>query len=245
MYVLQKCVFGKNLTVQGAAGLCKGRAKLNRWIVFRWISTVPWSAARFQPTRMIPFFFFSNFDFGWVYWNADRCCNRKGVSLYYLMFVKILLLLLLLTGTRLSLGGSGYFTCLQNMKLVTTKFKSGGLQEKHVVATWNLGNHLSTNHNYDGDDDYDDDDNVGNDTCRIWDLKYMLNQISISDFDAVCIDIYLTKIRRRTLPQSAVWHVGSTNRQAIHRCKSTRPKQIISCVHQRKECRVFILFQIA
>jgi len=25
------------------------------------------------------------------------------------------------------------------MKLVTTKFKSGGLREKHVVATWNLG----------------------------------------------------------------------------------------------------------
>ena len=40
-------------------------------------------------------------------------------------------------------GGSGYFTCKQNMKLVTTKFKSGGLHEKHVVATWNLGNHLS------------------------------------------------------------------------------------------------------
>jgi len=29
------------------------------------------------------------------------------------------------------------------MKLVTNKFKSGGLREKHVVATWNLGNHLS------------------------------------------------------------------------------------------------------
>jgi len=29
------------------------------------------------------------------------------------------------------------------MKLVTTKFKSGGLHEKQVVATWNLGNHLS------------------------------------------------------------------------------------------------------
>jgi len=40
-------------------------------------------------------------------------------------------------------GGSGYFTCKQNVKLVTTKFKSGGLHEKHVVATWNLGNHLS------------------------------------------------------------------------------------------------------
>ena len=28
------------------------------------------------------------------------------------------------------------------MKLVTTKFKSEGLHEKHVVATWNFGNHL-------------------------------------------------------------------------------------------------------
>ena len=43
----------------------------------------------------------------------------------------------------MSPGGSGYFTCKQNMKLVTTKFKSEGLHEKHVVATWNLENHLS------------------------------------------------------------------------------------------------------
>ena len=43
----------------------------------------------------------------------------------------------------MSPSGSGYFTCIQNMKLVTNKFKSGGLHEKHVVATWNLGNHLS------------------------------------------------------------------------------------------------------
>jgi hypothetical protein len=28
-------------------------------------------------------------------------------------------------------------------KLVTNKFKSGGLREKHVVATWNVGNRLS------------------------------------------------------------------------------------------------------
>jgi len=28
------------------------------------------------------------------------------------------------------------------MKLVTTEFKSGGIHEKHVVATWILGNHL-------------------------------------------------------------------------------------------------------
>ena len=49
----------------------------------------------------------------------------------------------LLTAIGLSPGGSGYFTCKQNMKFVTTRFKSGGLHEKHVVATWNVGNHLS------------------------------------------------------------------------------------------------------
>ena len=49
----------------------------------------------------------------------------------------------LFTAIGLLSGGSGYFTCKQNMKLFTTKFKSGGLHEKHVVATWNLGNHFS------------------------------------------------------------------------------------------------------
>ena len=39
-------------------------------------------------------------------------------------------------------GGSGYFTCIQNMKLFTTEVKSGGLHEKHVVGNWNFGNHL-------------------------------------------------------------------------------------------------------
>jgi len=49
----------------------------------------------------------------------------------------------LFTAIGLLHGGSGYFTCKQNMKLATTRFKLGGLHEKHVVATWNLGNHLS------------------------------------------------------------------------------------------------------
>ena len=49
----------------------------------------------------------------------------------------------LFTAIGLLPGGSGYFTCIQNMKLVTNKFKSGGLHEKHVVATWNVGNRLS------------------------------------------------------------------------------------------------------
>jgi hypothetical protein len=35
-------------------------------------------------------------------------------------------------------SGSGYFTCKQNMKSVASKFKLGGIHEKHVVATRNL-----------------------------------------------------------------------------------------------------------
>jgi len=57
--------------------------------------------------------------------------------------ILLLLLLLLLTAIWLLPGGSGYFTCKQNMKSITTEFKSGGLHEKHVVATWNVGNRLS------------------------------------------------------------------------------------------------------
>ena len=58
-------------------------------------------------------------------------------------FVIFIIIIYLFTAIGLLPGGSGYFTCIQNMKLVTTRFKSGGLHEKHVVATWNLGNHLS------------------------------------------------------------------------------------------------------
>jgi len=39
------------------------------------------------------------------------------------LYLLLLLLLLLLTAIGLSPGGSGYFTCKQTTKLVTTKFK--------------------------------------------------------------------------------------------------------------------------
>ena len=55
----------------------------------------------------------------------------------------IIIIIIIIIEIGLSPGGSDYFTCIQNMKLVTTEFKSGGLHEKHVVATWNVGNHLS------------------------------------------------------------------------------------------------------
>ena len=55
-----------------------------------------------------------------------RCSNNNNNNNIYL----------------LQLGG--YFTCMQNLKLATTKCKSAGLDEKHAVATWNVGNHLCT-----------------------------------------------------------------------------------------------------
>ena len=61
----------------------------------------------------------------------------------YIIIIIIYLFIYLFTAFGLLPGGSGYCTCKQNMKLVTTKFKSGGLHEKHVVATWNVGNRLS------------------------------------------------------------------------------------------------------
>jgi len=60
-----------------------------------------------------------------------------------MMIIIIIIIIYLFTTIGLLPVCSGYFTCKQNMKLVTTKFKSRGLHEKHVVATWNLGNHLS------------------------------------------------------------------------------------------------------
>ena len=72
---------------------------------------------------------------------AKKVCTRcLGVGRQADILV---IIIYLFTAIGLSPGGSGYFTCKQNMKLVTTIFKSGGLHEKHVVATWNLGNYLS------------------------------------------------------------------------------------------------------
>ena len=71
------------------------------------------------------------------------CFNKVNLSEILLVHKRILLLLLLLllllTAIGLSPSGSGYFACIQNMKLVTNKFKSGGLHEKHVEAMIHCG----------------------------------------------------------------------------------------------------------
>jgi len=87
--------------------------------------------------------------FKWLVWlhHSASIADFIGISAYniilYYIITIIYLLIYLLTAIGLSPGGSGYFTCIQNMKLVTNTFKSGGLLEKPVVATWNVGNRLS------------------------------------------------------------------------------------------------------
>ena len=51
----------------------------------------------------------------------------------YMYINNNIIIVYLFTAIGLLPGGSGYFTCKQNMKLVTTKFRWGGLHEKHVV----------------------------------------------------------------------------------------------------------------
>ena len=76
---------------------------------------------------------------GVVFQNTYCACPR----VFHFAYFRSLNIIYLFTAIGLLPGGSGYFTCKQNLKFFTIKFKPGGLHEKHVVATWNLGNHLS------------------------------------------------------------------------------------------------------
>ena len=60
-----------------------------------------------------------------------------------MIIIIIIIIIIILTAIGFSPGGSGYFTCTQILKKVTRKFKSEGQHERHVVATWKLGNRLS------------------------------------------------------------------------------------------------------
>jgi len=66
-----------------------------------------------------------------------------GSFIQCLAKITVIIIIIFINCSWVSPGDSGYFTCIQNMKLVTNKFKSGGLHEKHVVASWTLGDRLS------------------------------------------------------------------------------------------------------
>jgi len=65
----------------------------------------------------------------------------NGTATYSAVVMNIIIYLF--TAIGLLLCGSGYFTCKQDMKFITARFKSGGIHEKYRVEFWNLGNYLS------------------------------------------------------------------------------------------------------
>jgi len=62
-----------------------------------------------------------------------------------IIIIIIIIIIYLFTAVGLSPGGSGYFTCKENMKLITTKFKSGWLHAKACsgnLESWEISQHL-------------------------------------------------------------------------------------------------------
>ena len=53
------------------------------------------------------------------------CVETINVRIQMMMMIVIIIIIIIITAIGLLAGGSGYFTCIQNMKLVTNKFKSG------------------------------------------------------------------------------------------------------------------------
>ena len=63
----------------------------------------------------------------------------KAASFFFFCFLLFFLvfhggcvctIIIIITAVGLSPGANGYFTCIQNMKLVTNKFKLAGLQSR-------------------------------------------------------------------------------------------------------------------
>jgi len=76
-------------------------------------------------------------------YHQEVSCKDRDIIVCTSRYFVIIIIIIIITAIGLSPGGSGYFTFTLNMKLVTARFKSGGLHEKHVVATWNVGNRLA------------------------------------------------------------------------------------------------------
>jgi len=58
--------------------------------------------------------------------NMGRLLKARATYYYYYYFIFII--------------NCNWFVTRWQLKLVTTEFKSGGLHEKHVMVTWNVGN---------------------------------------------------------------------------------------------------------
>jgi len=70
--------------------------------------------------------------------------DRVHVSFCQEIFSEGIIIIIIINSNWVITRWQWVFYTYSNMKKkVTRKFKSGGLHEKHVVATWKLGNHLS------------------------------------------------------------------------------------------------------
>ena len=72
-------------------------------------------------------------------WYKVGCNGTVSVRLsFYFIIIIIIIIIKIINVTANGLLPGGI-----NMNKGSKKFKSGGLHEKHAVATWSLGNHLS------------------------------------------------------------------------------------------------------
>jgi len=65
------------------------------------------------------------------------------MQLRIIVIVIIIIIIIIIYFNRVVTRWQWLFYMYMKYEIVTTKFKSGGLHEKHEVATWNLGNLLS------------------------------------------------------------------------------------------------------
>ena len=62
---------------------------------------------------------------------------------YVIVIIIIIIIIIIINCNLIVTRWQWLFYMYTNMRYVTRKFNSGGLYEKHVVATWKLGKHLS------------------------------------------------------------------------------------------------------
>ena len=72
------------------------------------------------------------------------CCDAGELGGKMMMMMIIIIIVIFINCNWVVTRWQWLFYMYTNMKKkVTRKFKSGGLHERHVVATWKLGNQLS------------------------------------------------------------------------------------------------------
>jgi len=73
--------------------------------------------------------------------SKKRCRENQNT---FVIIIIIIIIIIFINCIWVVTRWQWLFYMYTNMKKkVTRKFKSGGLHERHVVATWKLGNHLS------------------------------------------------------------------------------------------------------